>query len=539
MSFIKSLLKRENKSSFKSARDDGRDPSMAMAKSGWLLDLDGSQLDLVTVLTYLSCISTANVTREQLFDAAARLGYMPSPYFAQVANLVQSLGYDFAHACHAVSETCADETVKQFLLRMGNSMASGEPEPVFLTREMHVQMEDYTNSYERDIETLRKWTDAFVALMVSCNLIVLVSLISNMIYDLGAMFIIIVEVISIVAAAMGAWLIYRMAPFDPLIHKLPDRCAEQRLMSRLAMVLFPLAVIVGLLLAIALGNIGLGMLVGGLLVLPVGVVTLALERKVDARDRDIADFLRALGGVTSARSSTVIESLSHIDRRAIGSLEMELRRLLTRVHAGLSTVKCWYKFMAETGSELIHRSVRCFWDANDLGGDSDKIGRFSADMALRVSLLRAKRRLVASTFNYVVMPMHVALIGTLIFISEVVSAFNTQLLKAQASAEGEATTLNPEDIGIPGALSFQSFNTGFMHLMVLIVVIALTIVNGFAPRAAAGGHGYKLAFFGGLTLILSGAILLIVPPVARGMFSDTLTQGAATAASANPEGNAQ
>ena len=191
MSFIKSLSRQKGKGSFSSAKD-GRDPSLAQTKSGLLLDLDGSQLDLLTVLTYLSCISTANVTREQLFEAGARLGYMPSPYFAQVANLVQSLGYDFSHACHVVSETCPDDVMKQFLLRMGNSMASGEAEPTFLMRETAVQMEDYTNAYERDVETLRKWTDAFVALMVSCNLVVLVSLISNMIYNLGVMFIVIV-----------------------------------------------------------------------------------------------------------------------------------------------------------------------------------------------------------------------------------------------------------------------------------------------------------------------------------------------------------
>lgn len=524
MSFIKSLSRQKGKGSFKSAKD-GRDPSLAQTKSGLLLDLDGSQLDLLTVLTYLSCISTANVTREQLFEAGARLGYMPSPYFAQVANLVQSLGYDFSHACHVVSETCPDEVMKQFLLRMGNSMASGEAEPTFLMRETAVQMEDYTNAYERDVETLRKWTDAFVALMVSCNLVVLVSLISNMIYNLGVMFIVIVEVVSIVAAAMGAWLIYRMAPFDPLVHKLPVKCAEQELMTKMARISFPLAALAAVLAYVATGQIGLSMLAIGVIILPCGIVNLSLEGKVDSRDRDIADFLRALGGVTAARSSTVIESLDHIDRRAIGSLEVELKRLLVRVHAGLSTVKAWGRFMAETGSELIHRTVRCFWDACDLGGDADRIGKMSSDMALRVSLLRAKRKLVSSTFNYVIIPMHLALIGTLVFMSEVVTAFNGQLMKAQNAVNGQeaSSTLDPEAIGIPGALTFQSFNTSFVRSMVLAVVIALTLINGFAPRAASGGHSMKIAFFGGITLILSGLILLVVPPIAHSVFSSTLT----------------
>lgn len=525
MSSIKFWQRQKDKASSDQGGTPGRDPALARIKSGWLFDPDASQYDLLSVLTYLSCLSTANVSRMQLFEAAARLGYGPSPYFAQVANLVQTLGYDFAHACHVVSQSAEDEVMRQFLLRFGNSLASGEAESVFLEREANVQMEDYTNDYERDVESLRKWTDAFVALMVSTNLVVLVALISNMIYDLGSLLIVVVEGVVMITAGLGAYLLYRIAPFDPMIHKLRDKSQEQKLMSLLARILFPTALVIGLAVYFAFQSMGLALLIGGLLLLPVGVVTHLLERKVDNRDRDIADFLRALGGVTAARGSTVIDSLSHIDRRAIGSLEPELKRLLARVSAGISTARAWTRFMAETGSELVHRVVRAFWDSIDLGGDPEKVGRFAADMALKVSLLRAKRKLVSSTFNYVVIPMHIALVGTLVFISEVVSAFNTKLVEAQAIVSGEnATTISPEQIGIPGALAFQEFDTGFIKFMVLTVILALTAVNAFAPRAAAGGHNFKMALFGAMTLCATGAILLLVPPLAGSMFSDTLSQ---------------
>jgi flagellar protein FlaJ len=524
MSSIKFWQRQKDKASSDQGHP-GRDPALARIKSGWLFDPDASQFDLLSVLTYLSCLSTANVSRMQLFEAAAKLNYGPSPYFAQVANLVQTLGHDFAHACQVVSQTAVDDVMRQFLLRFGNSLASGEAESVFLERESHVHMEDYTNDYERDVELLRKWTDAFVALMVSTNLVVLVALISNMIYDMGSLLIVVVEGVVMVTAGLGAYLLYRIAPFDPMIHKLKDKSQEQKLMSLLARILFPGALLMALLVYFVFQSIGFAFLVAGFLVLPVGVVTHMLERKVDDRDRDIADFLRSLGGVTAARGSTVINSLSHIDRRAIGSLEPELRRLLARIAAGISTSRAWSRFMAETGSELIHRVVRAFWDAIDLGGDPEKVGRFSADMALKVSLLRAKRKLVSSTFNYVIIPMHIALVGTLVFISEVVSAFNTKLVEAQAIVGGEnATTLNPEDIGIPGALAFQNFDTGFIKLMVLTVILMLTAVNAFAPRAAAGGHNFKMALFGAMTLCATGALLLLVPPMAANMFSDTLSQ---------------
>jgi flagellar protein FlaJ len=522
MSFTTFFQRLRGKASSRAEGDCGRN---AVIKRGLLFDPDASAYDLLTVLNYLSCLSTAKVSRDQLFDAAAALGYGPSPYFAQVANLVQSLGYDFTQACYVVAQSAEDEVMRNFLLRFGNSMASGEEEATFLERETHVAMEDYTNGYERDLETLRKWADAFVALMVSANLIVLVALISNMIYNMGSMFLLLVEVVVIATAVLGGYLIYRIAPFDPVVHKLRDKAPEQRLMLLLGRMLFPAAALAALLVYVLVGVLGVALIVAALLILPVGVLTQKLESKIDSRDRDIADFLRSLGSVAAARGSTVIDSLKHIDQRAIGSLEPELVRLLCRVAAGIQTSRAWGRFIGETGSDMVHRVVRAFWDAADRGGDTDKVGRLCGDMALRVYLLRAKRKLVSSTFTYVVIPMHIALVGVMVFISEVVTAFNEKLVQAQAFVGGEnSTSLNPKDIGIPEALAFQEFDTGFIKLMVLMVILALTLVNAFAPRAASGGHSFKTALFAAATMFASGVVLLLVPPIAASMFSDTLSQ---------------
>jgi flagellar protein FlaJ len=508
-----------------SSKADAGPVRNAVIKRGLLFDPDASSYDLLTVLNYLSCVATANLDREQLFDSGAALGYGPSPYFAQVANLVQSLGYDYAQACYVVALSAEDEVMRNFLLRLGNSLASGEDEAVFLRRETHVAMEDYANSYERDLESLRKWADAFVALMVSANLIVLVALISNMIYNMGSMFLLMIEGVVIVTAALGGYLIYRIAPFDPVVHRLPERAPEQRLMLLLGRTLLPAALLFALLLYFLTGAFGFALIGAAVLVLPLGVLTHRLESKINDRDRDVGDFLRSLGSVTAARGSTIIDSLKHIDQRAIGSLEPELRRLLARIAAGIQTSRAWSRFIAETGSDMIHRVVRAFWDAADRGGDTEKIGRLCGDMALRVHLLRTKRQLVSSTFTYVVIPMHIALVGVMVFISEVVAAFNEKLIEAQAFVNTEnETSLSPEEIGIPGALAFEEFDTSFIKLMVLLVILALTAVNAFAPRAASGGHNLKLALFGAATMFASGLVLLLVPPIAASMFSDTLTQ---------------
>ena len=103
--------------------------------------------------------------------------------------MAQKLNYDYARACQLVADATDNDMIESLLLRFSASLASGEPEVTFLARETEVQLETYARKYERDLETLQKWTDSFVALMVSVTLIVVVSMVSMMIYSVGTLFI--------------------------------------------------------------------------------------------------------------------------------------------------------------------------------------------------------------------------------------------------------------------------------------------------------------------------------------------------------------
>ena len=51
--------------------------------------------------------------------------------------------------------------------------------------------------------------------------------------------------------------------------------------------------------------------------------------------------------------------------------------------------------MGETGSELVNRSVRIFWDGVTLGGEPQKVGNEASAFAMKISLLRAQRNQVS------------------------------------------------------------------------------------------------------------------------------------------------
>ncbi len=75
-------------------------------------------------------------------------------------------------------------------------------------------------------------------------------------------------------------------------------------------------------------GMGLALIVGAMLLAPLGFLAWRDDQKIDKRDRDIAVFLRGLGSVMGASSTTVAEGLNRMNRKALGAMEVHVHRLL-------------------------------------------------------------------------------------------------------------------------------------------------------------------------------------------------------------------
>ena len=359
---IKSFLRRDGKASSSERREES--PAASSFFSREPLDFD-----LISQLTHMSAVATAGISRDKLFEGTARLDYSTSRFFRSVHLVAQRLNYDYYRACEIVAETTGTESVENLLLRFATSLSAGEPEDQFLARETEVQLELYGKKYERDMESLRKWTDAYVALMVSTTLIVVISMVSMMIYSMGAGLVVGLACIVLVVTIAASWVIFSVAPHEVKTHHLARKSPEQYQMARLAQILLPVAAAFGAVLGFTFG-MGLALIGSAVVLAPLGYVAFRDDWKVDARDGDIATFLRALGGVMGAVGTTVGEGLSRLNRRSLGALEPHVRRLYVRLGNNISPQLCWLRFAGETGSELVSRSVRIFWDGLRLGGDA-------------------------------------------------------------------------------------------------------------------------------------------------------------------------
>ncbi len=509
---INSLLRRNAKDSSSELAKE-RDK---LNKPARFFGRDPVAFDLVTQLTYMSAIATAGISRAQLFEHTANLNYSTSVLFRRIHWAAQRLNYDYAQACEVVAETLTDENMRSLLLRFASALASGEGEAAFLAREMEVQLELYGKQYERDLETLQRWTDAYVALMVSAALIVVISLVSMMIYSMGAGLIVGLAAVVIGTTFIGSYIVYTVAPLEIKGCSLADFSHERHFAALLARYVLPvgLAASAGVML---LGfSLAVAFITMSAFLFPVGMLAFREDRQIDRRDRDIASVLRAMGSMVTAMGSTVGEALTRMNRRSLGSLEPQVKRLHVRLRNGLRSDLSWTRFAAESGSEMVSRSVRIFWDGVRLGGDAEGISRLASALAMKVSLLRASRKLVSSTFTFVMIPLHVALLSILLFVSQVLVIFGTKMVEVQS--QGLDTSV-ASDASVTPTLLFAAPNMAFVRSFIVAVILVLTLANTFAPYAASGGHPYKLCLYGAIMCFLSGVAMLVIPAVVQALFA--------------------
>jgi len=485
---IKSFLRRDGKASSKERGNQSLEGRSLFSR-------DPLDFDLISQLTHMSAVATSGISRDRLFEGTAKLD---------------------SRACEMVAETTGPESVQNLLLHFSTALSAGEPEDKFLARETDVQLELYGKKYERDIESLRKWTDAYVALMVASTLIVVISLVSMMIYAMGGGVIVALACIVLLVTIAGSWIIFSNAPHEVKTHRLARKSPEQYQMERLGQILLPVAGVFGAVLGFTFGY-GPALIGAAVALAPVGYVAFRDDWKLDARDRDTASFLRALGGVMGAVGTTVNEALSRLNRRSLGALEPHVHRLYVRLGNNIAPQLCWLRFAGETGSELVSRSVRVFWDGLRLGGDPEQVGSLASSFAQKVALLRATRKMVATTFAWVVIPLHAVLLAIMLFITEVLRIFGTELGKVQDESINSDIL---SEAGVSNMLLYSAPNMQFITVFVGMMILFLTAANTFAPYAAVGGHRYKLCLYGAIMLFISGVAIIVIPAMVSVLFEN-------------------
>ncbi len=470
------------------------------------------------LLTYMAAISTADIERDRIFGYTGyQKEYEASKYFKLIHILASEWGYAYAKACKYISQRLKDEYLSKFFGRMSNILSSGEPEKRFLKQEKLTREEIYCNEYERSIESLKKWTDGYTALMVSLTLVVTIILVSVMIYTLENMetIIFLVIVMTVFICGLALFIIYKVAPAEKKAHTLVRKSREQKIIRLLSLTLLPvgaISLIVLILMGIKLQYILLAI---AFFTFPIGFFAMLDDKNIDERDANYPAFIKTLGTLAGTTGTTIRNAMDDLDKETIGCLKPGVEELHAGLSMGLTSKHCWEKFIGETGSELINRCSRIFTDAIELGGDPAEIGNIVSASSLITVLLRMKRKLVSSSFRGLAITLHAVMVGLLILIIEMISKFSELVSKMSESY----TSIQD---GIP-EMGMSMFNVADsipqLYKFTLSIVLVLTISNTLVIKIVEGGENWKLFFYGGLTSGISGLCMILIPPVISRVFT--------------------
>lgn len=492
MTSSKSSPKRENKSSYKPV----------------------SPFDMFYQLTYMSAMASAGISRSKTFEIAAQSKSSAAAYFVAINTLVDEFRYDYPDACRIIGVKGASENIRSFLLRLSDALRSGEPLSDFLAREAEVQGEDYRNEYERNLEGLKQWTNAYSSITISVGLIIIIQMITSMIYSTSPSSMLGLVLAGAAMAGFGAWIIRRSAPREVMNVALATGSKEQRRALRLLRIMLPCALLFAALLLIVTGNVGIALIVAAACMIPLGVASLLSDRITTKKDIEFSTFLRSTGSMATSSGTTLKQALTKIDLASFPNLQGDVSRLSTRLQARVDPEICWQTFASESGSRLITDMVDIFYGAIRIGGDPERVGYLCSLFAARTSQLRAKRRLVSGTFSGLSTVMVTMVAILMVFVLSVVNNFATLVAELAPTSD---TAMSGTPAMSLGLAEFTPDDLAMLAIITTIMVVSIAIASSLAVIFCDGGTKLKVFLYLAITTAIAGICFLVVPPAVAGI----------------------
>jgi len=478
--------------------------------------------DLLFLNTYMASLAIANASRPEIFAYASnRKEYISAKYITKVDTYVKKWNYSYSEALGIVADRTHNVILKSMLNRYANAIDSGVPDDDFLKNELSTVRSVYRSQVEQGLEMLKKWGDAYIAMLLSGTVICVTIMISIAIYSPQGLDATLNMAYAIVLTicVFGNLLMYTSVPDDPKSHGLTERTSkEQQTIHAMERIIVPLAVGAFIVMTLLGINAGLIFMMVGILLAPLGIIGFIDDSNITLRDNDFSTFIRSLGSIMGGQGTTAVHALATIDKKSLTALEPLVNSVYSQMNLGLDNKQIWDKFIGESGSNLIYKYLNIYLDTVIMGGPPEPIGTVVGSSVLEQTLLREKKDMHARSFIVLLAPMHMAMVGIFVVLFRImltltgsVSAMMEKFAAANAASSGASAGGVSAGSALGGMSMFTNFPEKEMGNFVVISLTIITISNIVAARIVGGGDRYMFYFYGALFCILTGLILLIAP----------------------------
>ena len=486
--------------------------------------------DLLFLNTYMASLAMANASRPEIFGYASnRKEYISAKYITKVDMFVKKWNYSYSEALGIVADRTHNTILRSMLNRYANAIDSGVPDDDFLKNELSTVRSVYRSQVEQGLEMLKKWGDAYIAMLLSGTVICVTIMISIAIYSPQGLDATLNMAYAIVLTicVFGNLLMYTSVPDDPKSHGLTEKSSkEQQTIHAMERIIVPLTIGAVVVMALIGINAGLIFLLAGILMAPLGIIGFIDDSNISLRDNDFSTFIRSLGAIMGGQGTTAVHALATIDKKSLTSLEPLVNAVYSQMNLGLDNKQIWDKFIGESGSNLIYKYLNIYLDTVIMGGPPEPIGTVVGSSVLEQTLLREKKDMHARSFIVLLVPMHMAMVGIFVVLFRImltltgsVSAMMEKFEQTSAAAGAGVSGGVSAGSALGGLSMFTNFPEKEMGNFVVLTLTIITLSNILAARIVGGGDRYMFYFYAAIFCTLTGLILLIAPMAVNLFFS--------------------
>jgi flagellar protein FlaJ len=218
----------------------------------------------------------------------------------------------------------------------------------------------------------------------------------------------------------------------------------------------------------------------------------------------------------------MVQGIVEVDRASLPKIRDLVDAIYSKLNLGLDENQSWNRFIGESGSNNIYKYTNIFRDSVTLGGSPDKVGLIVGTSCLEQVLLRDKRHMVSMGFVSLLIPMHAAMVGILLFLFNIMANISTAietmmsgLGESQAAIQGGTSTM-PAGLNVSFLMHFPIDK---MTVYVMIIILLITISNIIAGRIVYGGDRYIFYLFATILFTISGVLAIVAPILVRIFFN--------------------
>jgi flagellar protein FlaJ len=278
---------------------------------------------------------------------------------------------------------------------------------------------------------------------------------------------------------------------DQLTHT--DKDIEKQFRMKMYMGLIPAMGIGTVLIISGLVPPVLAVGLAGIPLLYPGIMAKKEESRISSYTEWYPMFILHFGQLYST-TGAMGTALQAVMRSNFGAIQTHITALKNRIKNRIDQVLAFNLFSIDSGNHLIANGNDIFSTSVDKGSDMNIVGNVISDVTKKVSELRGKRAQNASTFQLIVIILHILSLGIFGLMNKLTDMFNGLSQGDLANAAFELSPVDPE----------------LMAALMPILLIMTSVISGFAIKVIQGGM-YKTVFFHiGLLLTIGGVAMFAI-----------------------------